>query len=117
MTEPRVLRDITDGELGVDNLCGSVGVCTAATDECQDEDPAPKQGWLVGETMLLVAGCWLLVAAESVTGGGSCGCPSKLVDVGGEGRRQEESPTVGERGGSDVGGALGTCPKGFGSGA
>jgi len=41
---------------------------------------------------------------------------SKLVDVGGEGR-QEESPTVGERGGSHVGGALGTCPKGFGSGA
>jgi hypothetical protein len=49
-----------------------VGVCTEATGECQDEDPALEQGWLVGETMLLVAGCcgvgdWRL---------SSCGCPS-----------------------------------------
>lgn len=57
VTDPRVLRDITDGDPGVDNLGGSVGVCTEGTGECQDEDPAPKQGWLVGETMLLVAGC------------------------------------------------------------
>lgn len=73
MTEPRVLRDITDGDLRVDNLGGSVGVCTAATGECQGEDPAPEQGWLVGETMLLVAGCsgvgdWAAVSR--------CGCPS-----------------------------------------
>ena len=56
----------------MDNLGGSVGVCTEATGECQDEDPALEQGWLVGETMLLVAGCcgvgdWRL---------SSCGCPS-----------------------------------------